>query len=116
MNAPAESRTRTVFRVVAIAEAVSWAGLLVAMFFKWVVQDDPHTGIEGGVPIMGPIHGVVFMAYVVMCLVAWRRFRWSFTTLVLGVLSSIPPFVTVVFERLADQRGLLQRRDAVPAA
>jgi len=100
-------KTRTVFRIVAFAEAVSWAGLLIAMFFKWVVQADPHSGIEGGVPIMGPIHGVIFVLFVVMCFVAWRAFSWRVGTLVLALLSSIPPFCTVVFEVLADRRGLL---------
>jgi integral membrane protein len=115
VSASAPSRTRTIFRAVAVAEAFSWAGLLVAMFFKWVVQEDPHSGIEGGVPVMGAIHGAVFVAYAVMCLVAWRQFRWSFTVAVLAGLSAIPPFVSVVFERKAAARGLLQRRADVPA-
>ena len=99
--------TRTAFRTVAIAEAVSWAGLLVAMFFKWVVVADPHTGAEGGVPIMGPIHGVIFIAYVGMCLVARRSFGWSHKTTLLALAASIPPFFTYVFEVVADRRGLL---------
>lgn len=116
MSASAPSRTRTAFRVVAIAEAFSWGGLLVAMFFKWVVQEDPHSGIEGGVPVMGAVHGAVFVAYAVMCLVAWRQFRWSFKVAVLAGLSAIPPFVSVVFERKADAKGLLQRRADAPVA
>jgi integral membrane protein len=103
------STTRTVFRSVAIAEAISWAGLLIAMFFKWVVQDDPHTGAQGGVPIMGPIHGVIFVAYVVACLFASRSFGWGLKTTVVALAASIPPFFTYVFEVVADRRGLLGR-------
>lgn len=110
--------TRTWFRVIAFAEAVSWAGLLIAMFFKWVVADDPHAGAEGGVPIMGPIHGVMFVLYVVMSLQAWRTFGWSFKTLLVALACSIPPFATAVFEVVADRKGLLgvSAADRTPSA
>lgn len=88
---------------------MSWAGLLVAMFLKWIIQDDPHRGLEGGVPMMGPIHGVVFIGYVVMCFVARRAFGWSPRTTLVALAASIPPFLTAVFERAADRRGLLDR-------
>ncbi|WP_370619035.1 DUF3817 domain-containing protein [Mumia sp. Pv 4-285] len=100
----AHPRTRTAFRVVAFAEAVSWAGLLIGMFFKWVLETT-----EVGVKVFGPIHGGVFMLYVVMCLVAWRTFGWSFKVAVAALASSIPPFFTLLFEIWADRRGLLGR-------
>ncbi|AXT86324.1 hypothetical protein C6I20_14835 [Aeromicrobium sp. A1-2] len=103
------STVRTAFRTVAIAEALSWAGLLTAMFFKWVVAADPHAGAEGGVPVMGPIHGAIFLAYVATCLLASRSFGWSAKTTLLALASSIPPFFTYVFEVLADRKGLLGR-------
>ena len=43
------------FRLAAIAEACSWAGLLVGMFFKYVVVGD-----DIGVKIFGPVHGALF--------------------------------------------------------
>lgn len=103
------SRTRTWFRTIAIAEAISWAGLLIAMVFKWIIQDDPNTGAQGGVPVMGPIHGVVFLAYVVTCFVARSRFAWTAKTTLLALASSIPPFFTYLFEVQADKRRLLGR-------
>ena len=107
-DAPAAStRVRTAFRAVALAEAVSWACLLVTMFLKWVVQDDPHAGLEGGVPIAGPIHGALFVAYLVMCLLARRAFDWSTRTTLIALAASVPPFLTAVFESMADRRGLL---------
>lgn len=104
------SRTHAWFRTIAIAEAFSWAGLLTAMFFKWVVQADPHSGIEGGVPILGPIHGGIFLAYVVTCFFARSKFGWNAKTTLLALASSIPPFFTYVFEVLADRKGLLGNR------
>src|SRR4051794_15629919 len=59
------SRVRLWFRVVAFAEACSWLGLLVGMYIKYV----PET-TEAGVKIFGPIHGCVFLAFVVTSLLA----------------------------------------------
>ena len=100
------------FRIIAIAEALSWAGLLVGMYFKYV--GSPQTEI--GVKIFGPIHGGIFIAYVVMCLVARRSFGWSNKTSLLALAASIPPFFTHVFEIVADRRGLLDQAAAVSSS
>jgi integral membrane protein len=102
---------RTVFRTVAIAEAVSWGLLLVAMFCKWILESEPFGLAEGGVPRAGMLHGVVFMLYVVAALVSKLVFRWDAKTLVVALVSSIPPFATIWFERKADREGRL----SVPA-
>lgn len=102
------SRTRTVFRAVAIAEALSWAVLLIAMGFKWL----PEPNNDQAVRIPGMIHGGIFILYVISCLVAARSFGWNLKTLFLALASSIPPFFTYVFEALADKRGLLGRKSA----
>jgi integral membrane protein len=90
------------FRAVAIAEACSWAGLLIGMFFKYVVVGD-----DIGVTVFGPIHGALFVLYVVVTLVAWRMLRWDLKTLALALVSSIPPLMTIWFERRAAARGQL---------
>ncbi|HET7689199.1 MAG TPA: DUF3817 domain-containing protein [Nocardioidaceae bacterium] len=95
------TRVQRTFTLVARAEAVSWAVLLVCMYFKWVVQDDPHSGIEGGVPIAGAVHGGIFLAYVVSALVAWRTFRWSMSKTLVALVAGVPPFATLWFERRA---------------
>lgn len=109
------STIRTVFRAVAIAEAVSWGLLLVAMFFKWVLDAEPFGLHEGGVPVAGPIHGVIFVLYVVAAIVSKFVFRWDFKTLRIALVASIPPFATVWFERKADREGKLQRAGATSA-
>lgn len=98
---------RTVFRTVAIAEAFSWGLLLVAMFFKWILDAEPLGLAEGGVPVAGPIHGGIFVLYVLSSFVAWRVFRWDGRTLLVALVASIPPFATVWFERKADREGRL---------
>ena len=100
----------TAFRVVAVAEALSWLGLLLGMFVKYV----PET-TELGVKVFGPIHGGVFLAYVVVALLAARVLRWSPATTVLALLASVPPLASVWFERRATRAGQLPSVEAVPA-
>jgi len=97
----------TAFRMVAFAEAASWLGLLVGMFFKYVVEAG-----ERGVQLFGPIHGAVFLSYVALALVVWRQQRWSLPVGVLALASAVPPFCTVLFEVWAQRTGRL----AVPPA
>jgi len=97
-------RVRTLFRIVAFAEACSWLGLLVGMFFKYV----PDPGNEIGVKIFGPIHGGIFVLYLLVTLTARSTFGWSLKTTALAVVASIPPFATALFEVLADRAGLLR--------
>ena len=93
---------RKLFRIVAVAEACSWAGLLVGMFFKHVAQTT-----EVGVQVMGPIHGAAFVAYVVVAIVVATDAGWSKRVTALALLASIPPFATVWFERWAVSRALV---------
>ena len=98
-------RIPALFVVVAIAEACSWAALLIGMFFKYVV-----VGNDIGVTVFGPIHGALFVAYVVVSLVVSRRLRWNARTLVLALLASIPPLCTLWFERWAERTDRLGGR------
>ncbi|MGE3286964.1 MAG: DUF3817 domain-containing protein [Pseudonocardia sp.] len=90
------------FRIVAVAEACSWAGLLVGMFFKYVVVQN-----EIGVQIFGPIHGALFVAYLLVTVLAARALRWDARTIVLALVASIPPLATLWFERWATRTGRL---------
>jgi integral membrane protein len=59
------------FRHVALAEATSFLALLVASFVK------NTGGGETGVQILGPIHGLLFIAYVVLALQLRRKAGWT---------------------------------------
>ena len=93
---------RTLFRTVAIAEACSWAGLLAGMFFKHVTRTT-----EVGVQVFGPIHGVIFVAYLVSIVLVRKPLRWGRGTVLVAAIASIPPFATLAFEVWADRRGRL---------
>src|SRR3954454_10426092 len=100
----------TAFRIVAVAEALSWIGLLIGMYVKYV----PAT-TELGVKIFGPIHGGIFIAYLVVTVLAARALRWSPGTTLLALVASVPPLVTVWFERWATRTDRLPVKDAVAA-
>lgn len=84
---------RTLFRGVAVAEAVTWAGLLAGMFVKYV----PETS-ELGVTIFGPLHGIAFIAFCLGIVAVGVDQQWRPRRILLGLLSAIPPFATLAFE------------------
>ena len=91
------------FRIIAFAEAVSWVGLLVGMYFKYL--GTPRT--EVGVKVFGMAHGLVFIAFVVAALLVGIAAKWSARTWSLALLASIVPLASVIFLIWADRTGLL---------
>lgn len=104
--APMESafalRTRVGrFRLVAMAEAVSWVGLLIGMYFKYL--GTPRTEI--GVQVFGMAHGLIFVAFVVAGLMVGVAARWTPGTWLLALLASVVPLCSVIFVIWADRTG-----------
>jgi integral membrane protein len=97
------------FAVAAAVEAVTWAGLLVGMFLKYVTDTT-----EAGVHLFGRLHGVAFIVYVLAVLIAGPRLRWGWRTTAVALLASVPPLTTLVFEAAARRRGLLVEPVAEP--
>ncbi|WP_009474153.1 DUF3817 domain-containing protein [Rhodococcus sp. JVH1] len=95
------STTATRFRFVAILEAFTWLGLLIGMAFKYL----PADGNEIGVKIFGPIHGGVFVLYLLISLWTARKLSWNLVTTFWALVASVPPFGTVVFEVWAARTG-----------
>lgn len=89
---------RRLFRAAATAEAVTWALLLAGMVLKYGTRTT-----ELGVQVFGMVHGVVFIAYCLAVLVVGTDQRWSTGRLALGLVSAVPPFATVWFDRRAER-------------
>ncbi|MGP4058196.1 DUF3817 domain-containing protein [Mycobacterium sp. 4D054] len=89
------------FRLIAFAEAVSWVGLLLGMYFKYL--GSPQTEI--GVKVFGPVHGGVFVAFGVAALVVGILNKWGVGTWLLALLGSIVPLGSVIFLIWADRSG-----------
>ncbi|MDO4047519.1 DUF3817 domain-containing protein [Clavibacter michiganensis] len=103
------SRLGRLFAVVAIVEAITWTGLLVGMFLKYVTETT-----ELGVYVFGRLHGVAFVLYVIVTAVAAIRLRWGWKPALLAGVAAIPPLATLPLEVGLRRRGYLrQPADAV---
>jgi integral membrane protein len=91
------------FRLIAFTEAITWVGLLVGMYFKYL--GSPRTEI--GVKIFGMAHGLVFIAFVVAALLVGIAFKWTVSTWLLALLASIVPLASVIFLIWVDRSGRL---------
>ncbi|WP_197375131.1 DUF3817 domain-containing protein [Mycolicibacterium baixiangningiae] len=98
-------------RLVGLLEAVSWVGLLLGMYFKYL--GSPRT--EVGVKVFGPVHGGVFVAFLVAAVVAGLALRWGIGTWLLALLASIVPLGTVIFLIWAERSDRMSGAVAVSA-
>lgn len=103
MNMPLPT-PRRLFTVVATAEAVTWTLLLIGMFLKYVTETT-----ELGVRIGGMMHGVVFIAYVLVTCIVWVDQKWPAKQGVIALASAVPPLLTLWTERWLDRDGHLGR-------
>ncbi|MFC6061251.1 DUF3817 domain-containing protein [Streptomyces ochraceiscleroticus] len=71
-------------RLVSAPEAVSFLLLLICSVLK-------RTTEFNAVPVMGAVHGVLFILYVIFWLDAWNRTKWSFGTAALYFVLSVLP-------------------------
>lgn len=87
---------------VATAEAVTWTLLLIGMFLKYVTKTT-----ELGVRIGGMLHGIVFIAYVLVTVIVWIDRKWPTKHGLVALASAIPPLLTLWTERWLDRDGQL---------
>src|SRR5699024_11382190 len=81
---------RRFYTVVATAEAVTWTMILIGMFLKYVTGTT-----ELSVRIGGMAHGGVFIAYVLVTIIAWVEQQWPNQQGVVALASAVPPLLTL---------------------
>ena len=86
------------FRIVALMEATSFLMLLVASVLKRTADADVL------VTILGPIHGVLFIAYVLIALGVRPEQGWDARTTLLVLLGAVLPFGGYVVDRWLARR------------
>lgn len=69
-------------RLVSAPEAVSFLLLLVCSVLK-------RTTDFNAVPVMGMVHGVLFVLYLILWALAWYRTKWSLKTAALYFVLSV---------------------------
>ncbi|MDF3148659.1 MULTISPECIES: DUF3817 domain-containing protein [unclassified Streptomyces] len=92
-------------RLVSGPEAVSFLLLLVCSVLK-------RTTDFNAVPVMGAVHGILFILYVIFWADAWNRTKWSLKTAALYFVLSVLP--TGGF--FAERKLRREAEDAVIAA
>ncbi|MEU3842173.1 DUF3817 domain-containing protein [Streptomyces sp. NPDC028635] len=92
-------------RLVSAPEAVSFLILLVCSVLKRTTDFD-------AVPVMGMVHGVLFVLYVLFWADAWKRAKWPLKTAALYFVLSVLP--TGGF--FAERKLRREAEDAVIAA
>jgi integral membrane protein len=89
------------FKVIALGEAVSYLVLLAASVIKRTL-DVPEL-----VTVVGPIHGLIFLAYVAFALYVREPLGWNGWTTVMVVVAAVVPLGGLVVERrLPDEAPL----------
>ena len=93
---------KRLFRALALAEAVTWTVLIIAMILKYAA------GVEWAVLVGGSIHGFVFLAYAFTAVLVGVNQRWSVGLIALGVVTAVVPYATVPFELWLVRHGRLE--------
>ena len=84
-----------VLRIASVVEAASYLALMACMIAKYAFD----AAGEGGVPVMGPVHGMVFLAYAALVLVGRDEQGWTGATTVAALVLSAVPFGGFYVER-----------------
>ncbi len=83
-------------RLFSVLEGLSY--LVLLLISRWVLDWHP------GVAVLGPIHGILFVIYVLGVLDLRGRMNWDHATLAKLLAASVVPFATFFVERwLRDQ-------------
>jgi integral membrane protein len=99
------------FRGVAVVEAVSYLILLAASVAKHAF------GNGGGVAVLGPVHGTIFLVYLLLALNIREQLRWTWGTVgVVAVMAAVPFGAIYVERRLVPGDAELAARDAAEAS
>ena len=80
-------------RIVSVAEATSFLLLLVASAVK-NGADEPI-----GVTVLGPLHGALVIAYVLLTLYVGAVYRWRLVRIVLALVAAVLPVAPYFVER-----------------
>ena len=92
----------TVFRMIALAEGVSFLTLLsIAMPMKYFM------GMPEVVRVVGSIHGVLFVLYVGLLAMLHVRQRWSYTFSLYALLASVIPFGTFMLDKQLREKEVV---------
>jgi integral membrane protein len=94
---------KSLYRLFAVGEAITWALLISALVLRVVAED-----LSIGVTIAGTIHGAMFLSYCTTAVLVGINQRWKFGKIAAAVSLAIVPFATVPFDRSLLKKGQLE--------
>jgi integral membrane protein len=84
----------TIYRKTALIEGLSYLILLfIAMPLKYFFN------IPEGVKYFGWIHGVLFLVFLIVLLLAAIKYRWNLKRIILYLIGSVLPFVPFILDK-----------------
>jgi integral membrane protein len=86
------------YRVIAYVVGIGLLALCVAIVFKYAAGD------PGGVAVIGPIHGFLYMVYLALAVDLAIKDRWSILGALGVLLAGTIPFLSFVAERFVSAR------------
>ena len=89
------------FRVLAVAEAVSWTLLIAGLVIR------ATTDLAIAVTVGGGIHGFVFLSYGATAVLVAKNQRWGAWPTVVAIGSAIVPYATIPTELWLHRSGRL---------
>ena len=82
------------FRFVALLEGISYLILLfICMPLKYIAH------YKEAVLYFGWIHGALFVAFMILLLQVWIKYKWSFGKVVFAFVMSLLPFGTFILDK-----------------
>lgn len=96
------TRPSRLFRVLAIAEAITWTLLISAMIARALGAPGIVVTIGGG------IHGFVFLAYGATAILVALNNRWHLGTALVAIVSAVIPYATIPVEIWLQRTGRLK--------
>jgi len=94
---------KSLYRLFAVGEAITWALLISALVLRLIAED-----LSIAVTIAGTIHGVMFLSYCTTAVLVGINQRWRLGKLAAAVSLAIVPFATVPFDRSLLKKGELE--------
>ncbi|MCR2825001.1 DUF3817 domain-containing protein [Microbacterium sp. zg.Y909] len=91
----------TLFRTLAIAEAVSWTLLIAGLILRATL------GLDIATTIGGSIHGFVFLSYGATAILVAKNNRWAPGPTAVAVISAVIPYATIPVEIWLNRTGRL---------
>lgn len=92
---------KRLYRIVSIAEALTWTLLIAGMVAKYVFDNDAL------IFPFGLIHGIAFVSYGVTALLVGLNQRWQPKHIAAGIATTFVPYATIPFDRWLERRGML---------